>query len=87
VNLGHRLVLAQTLVDHLPQQVVVGPGEILHFGDQLGPHPMHAHAGVEQRRTLWMLDRKPMHFGQRIVSYGPVSNRRGHSGDGKRRRR
>jgi hypothetical protein len=41
-DLGRRLVLAQALIDHLAQQIVVVPGEILHFGDQLGPHPMHA---------------------------------------------
>src|ERR1700730_12467016 len=41
-HLGRGLVLAQTLIDHLPQQVVVGPGEIFHLGDQLGPDPMHA---------------------------------------------
>src|ERR1700730_9327358 len=41
-NLGRRFVLTQTLVNHLPQQVVFGPGEITDLGDQLGPHPMHA---------------------------------------------
>jgi putative oxidoreductase len=40
-HLRRRLVLAQTFVNHLPQQIVVGPGEIFDFGDQLGPHPMH----------------------------------------------
>ena len=39
-HFGGRLVLAQALIDDLAQQVVVGPGEILHFGDQLGAHPM-----------------------------------------------
>jgi hypothetical protein len=41
-HLGRRLVLAQTLVNHLAQQIVVGPGEIFHLNDQLGPYPMHA---------------------------------------------
>src|SRR5947207_10156445 len=40
-DLGGRLVLAQPLIDNLPQQIVVGPGEKLHLGDELGPHPMH----------------------------------------------
>ena len=34
--------LAQTVIDDLPQQIVVGPGQKLHFGDELGSHPMHA---------------------------------------------
>ena len=41
-HFGRRLVLAQTLVSHLAQQIVVGPGEIFDFRDKLGPHPMHA---------------------------------------------
>jgi hypothetical protein len=41
-HLGHRLVLAQSLINDLAQQVVVGPGEIFDLGDELGPHPMHA---------------------------------------------
>lgn len=45
---GCRLVLAQALIDHLAQKVVVGPGEIFDFGDELGPHPMHA--AQDQRR-------------------------------------
>ena len=32
----------QTFVDDLAQQIVVGPGQELHRGDELGPHPMHA---------------------------------------------
>src|ERR1700736_3525484 len=28
--------------DDLAQQIVIGPSEKLHLGDQLGPHPMHA---------------------------------------------
>ena len=38
-HLRRRLVLAQALVDHLAQQIVVGPGEILHFGDQAQAAP------------------------------------------------
>ena len=30
------------------QKVVVGPGEMFDFGDELGPHPMHA--AQDQRR-------------------------------------
>jgi hypothetical protein len=42
-NLGRRLVLTQTPVNDLPQQVVVvGPGEVLDLSDKFGPHPMHA---------------------------------------------
>jgi hypothetical protein len=41
-HLGRRLVLAQTFVNNLQQQIVVGPGEmIFDFGDQFGPHPMY----------------------------------------------
>src|ERR1700757_1010037 len=47
--LGRRFVLAQPFIDTLPQQVVAGPGEILHFGDQRRPHPMYA--GEDQRRS------------------------------------
>jgi hypothetical protein len=47
-HLGRRLVLAQPLIDDLAQQVVIGPGEELHLGNQLGPHPMHA-AGARRR--------------------------------------
>jgi hypothetical protein len=38
--LGRRLILSQSLIDHLPQQIVVGPGEIFDLGDELGPHPL-----------------------------------------------
>src|SRR5207244_4261582 len=41
-HLDGRLVLAQTLIDDLAQQVVAGPGEKFHLGDELGPYPMHA---------------------------------------------
>src|SRR5262249_22711000 len=41
-HFGSRLVLAQTLVDHLAQQIVAGPGKIFHLDDQLGPDPMGA---------------------------------------------
>lgn len=36
-----RLVLSQTLIDYLPQQIVFRSGEELHFGHELGPHPMY----------------------------------------------
>jgi hypothetical protein len=35
-------VFSQTLIDHLSQQVVVGPGQEFDLGYQLGPYPMHA---------------------------------------------
>jgi hypothetical protein len=35
-------ILAQTFVDDLAQQIVIGPGQELDLGHQLGPHPMHA---------------------------------------------
>ena len=30
------------LIDDLAQQIVFRPGQEFDFGDQLGPHPMHA---------------------------------------------
>jgi hypothetical protein len=48
-HLGRRLVLAEALVNHLAQEIVVGPGEIFDLGNQLGPHPMHA--AEDQRRA------------------------------------
>ena len=41
-HLRCRLVLAQTLIDDLAQQIVIRPGQKFHLGDELGPHPMHA---------------------------------------------
>src|SRR5689334_5312111 len=41
-HFGRRLVLAQTFIDDLTQQIVIGPGEIFHLGDELGPDPMRA---------------------------------------------
>ena len=32
-----RLVLALTFIDHLPQQVAAGPGQIFDFGGELRP--------------------------------------------------
>jgi hypothetical protein len=32
----------QTFIDHLPEQVVAGPGQMFDFHDELGPHAMHA---------------------------------------------
>jgi hypothetical protein len=37
-----RLVLAQAFIDDLAQQIVFGPGQEFHFGDDLGFHPMQA---------------------------------------------
>ena len=36
-HLRSRLVLALTFIDHLPQQVVAGPGQIFDFGGELRP--------------------------------------------------
>ena|SRR5215469_10070277 len=41
-NLSGWLIGPQTLVDHLPQQIIFRPGQIFDFRDKLGPHPMHA---------------------------------------------
>jgi hypothetical protein len=41
-HFGRRLILAQTFVDDLAQQIVIGPGQELDLGHQLGSHPMHA---------------------------------------------
>src|SRR5215467_6578728 len=40
-HIARRLVLAKPLIDDLPQQIV-GPGQKLHLGDELGAHPVHA---------------------------------------------
>jgi hypothetical protein len=48
-QLGRRLVLTQSLIDELAQQIVFDPGEIFDLGDQFGPHPMHA--AQHQRRS------------------------------------
>jgi hypothetical protein len=48
-HVGRRLVLAQTFIDDLAQQIVAGPAEIFDFDDELGSHPMHA--GEHQRRS------------------------------------
>jgi hypothetical protein len=36
------LVLAQILIDHLAQKIILCPGEKLDLGDELGPYPMDA---------------------------------------------
>jgi len=41
-HVGRRLVLAQTFIDHLAQQIVAGPGEIFHLNHKLGHYPTHA---------------------------------------------
>ena len=33
-HLARQLVLAQTLIDHLPQEIVLRPGEKLHLRDE-----------------------------------------------------
>jgi hypothetical protein len=35
------LILALTLVRDLPQQIVLGPGQVGNFGDYLRSYPMH----------------------------------------------
>ena len=37
-----RLVLPQTFIDSLAQQVVLRPAQEFDFCDEFGPHPMHA---------------------------------------------
>jgi hypothetical protein len=37
-----RLVFPQPDVDRLPQQAVVGPGQVAYLGDELWLNPMHA---------------------------------------------
>jgi hypothetical protein len=48
-DFGRRLVFAQAFINDLPQQIVVGPGEKFDFGDEFGPHPMHA--AEDERRA------------------------------------
>src|SRR5271163_4266273 len=70
-HLTRRLVLAQTLVDDLTQQIVVGPGQIFHLGDDLGTHPMHP--AEHQRRAetgrarWWHVER---HLADRYLKRG-----------------
>jgi hypothetical protein len=45
--------LTQTLVNDLPQQIVVGPGQVLDLGYQLRPHPMHAAEHQGESRSGW----------------------------------
>ena len=42
-----------TRVELLPAENVVRPGEIFHFGDQLGPYPMHAAEPPGASRSGW----------------------------------
>ena len=54
-DVGRRFVLAESLIDDLPQKIVAGPGEILDLGDQLGPHPMDtAENQWICRHTVWI---------------------------------
>jgi hypothetical protein len=41
-DLGRSLVLAQTFIDHLTQQVIVTPGQVFDLDDKLRSHPMDA---------------------------------------------
>ena len=41
-HLARRLILAQAFVDDLSEQILFRPGQEFHFGDELGPYPMHA---------------------------------------------
>jgi hypothetical protein len=41
-DFGRRHILAQTLVDHLTKQVIVGPCQVFNFGYKLRANPMHA---------------------------------------------
>ena len=40
-DLPGRLVLALSLVRHLPQEIVFSPRQVSHFHDHLRPNPMH----------------------------------------------
>jgi hypothetical protein len=40
-DIRRRLVLPQTFIDDLAQQVVLRPGQVFDFGNEFGPHPMH----------------------------------------------
>jgi hypothetical protein len=48
-HFGRRLVFALTLIDDLPLEIIVGPGEELNLGDELRPYLMHP--AQHQRRT------------------------------------
>ena len=41
-HLPRRFVLSQTLIRHLPQQVIFGPRQVGHFDDQARSYPVHA---------------------------------------------
>src|ERR1700730_9676454 len=51
-DLCGRFVLAQALVDHLAQQIVVGPGQEFDLDDQLGPSPMDAAQDQGRSETI-----------------------------------
>jgi hypothetical protein len=50
-DFGRRLVFAQAFVDDLAERVVVGPSQVFHLGDKLGPRPMDAAQRRAARRT------------------------------------
>jgi hypothetical protein len=79
------LVLAQAFVNDLAQQVVLGPREVFHFRDQLGPHPVDAaqdqrrsEAAIARRRNIerhlrrrQRLQAAPQPFKFRMTDAGP----------------
>ena len=46
-----RLVLSQTFIHDLAQQVVLRPGQVFDFGDQFGPHPSGRGSKREANRS------------------------------------
>jgi hypothetical protein len=58
-DFGRRVVLAQTLIDHLAQQIVVGPSEIFHLGDELGRYPMPSDAAWIMLNEVMPSGRRP----------------------------
>ena len=50
-DLARLLVVAQAFIDDLAQQIVFRPGQEFHFGDELGPHPMHAAQNKRRSET------------------------------------
>jgi hypothetical protein len=68
-NLGRRLVLAQAFIDDLAQQIIFRPGEEFHFGDQLGPYPMHA---VQHKRRSEAAAARRRHLKRHFVDRSPT---------------
>ena len=55
LDVASRFVFAQSLIDHLAQQIVFGPGQKLDLGDEFRPHPMDA--AENQRRSETVVTR------------------------------